>query len=78
MHLFLFIISFIHLSDALKTHGAGSGGSRNISGNSPLHEELEADIASLHQKEAAMVFTSGYVANETSLCTLGKSIPGKC
>lgn len=63
-------------SEALKNHGAGAGGTRNISGNSPLHEGLEAEIASLHQKEAALVFTSCYVANDTSLCTLGQTIPG--
>ncbi|XP_052678690.1 5-aminolevulinate synthase, erythroid-specific, mitochondrial-like isoform X4 [Crassostrea angulata] len=64
------------VSEALKNHGAGAGGTRNISGNSPLHEGLEAEIASLHEKEAALVFTSCYVANDTSLCTLGQTIPG--
>ena len=61
---------------ALDKHGAGAGGTRNISGNTMLHEELEAELADLHHKDAGLVFSSCFVANDSTLFTLAKSIPG--
>lgn len=68
---------FLLARETLQRHGAGAGGTRNISGTSRFHVELEQELAELHQKDSALLFSSCFVANDSTLFTLAKILPGK-
>jgi len=64
------------MEEALHNVGAGSGGTRNIGGNTHYHVQLEQELSDLHDKQSALLFTSGYVSNDATLSTLARILPG--
>lgn len=64
------------MKKAVDEFGCGAGGTRNIAGNAPVHEQLERELSDLHGKEASLLFSSCFVANDATLSTLARKLPG--
>lgn len=73
---FIGLSLLFYCRDTLELYGAGAGGTRNISGTSRFHVDLERELASLHGKDAALLFSSCFVANDSTLFTLARMMPG--